>query len=647
MCLVEFFCYHVATVEAAHHRSSKNISGSLTPGTLTGGATVTLTGSASATTTASTNGDYVFSNLTAGTYTITPAKNGVVFQPATQNVSISGSSMVVNFSAAPMLQSISISAPASSIATGGSDQFSAIGTYTNGSTQNLTSSVAWSSSNLASASISSTGLAAGVAPGGSNISAALNGVASNVFALTVTGTSATLQAITITTPNSSLATGSSETLTATGTFSNGTTQNLTNSASWASSNPSAVSIASGALARAAGVGQSVISATQSGVTGSVTISATATISGIVSPASSGAGTAVTLGGAATATITADANGNYSFTILSDGVYTVTPGKSLYSFSPANLSVTVNNANVSGANFTVAPGTLSVSPSTFAFGNVNVGSSSQIQATLTANGGDVTLTNDTISGSGFGINGITFPMTITSGKSANLSVTFAPTSTGSATATLSLSNGTNTLNTANLSGSGAGLNVTPANLNFGQVLDGSAGSPQTLTLNAVGSNVTVTSDAIAQSGGGGNAFSITGLPAVPFTIAAGQSVQASVTFAPAPGAPGAAAGSISFASSANTVAPSFSGAGESNVQLSWIASTTPNVTYNVYRCSTSATACVQSQPDNFAIIANSIGTLAYTDSGLTSGQTYYYALTAVDSGNVESVLSTVSNGAVIP
>ena len=647
MCLVEVCCYHVATVEAAHHKSSKNISGSLTPGTLTAGATVTLTGSASATTSASANGNYSFSNLTAGTYTITPAKNGVIFQPASQNVSISASSMIVNFSAAPMLQSITISAPASSIATGGSDQFTAIGTYTDGSTQNLTSSVTWSSSNLAAASISGAGLAAGVAPGGSNISAVLNGVASNVFVLTVTGTSATLQAISITAPNSSLATGSSETLTATGTFSNGTTQNLTNSASWASSNPSAVSIASGALARAAGVGQSAISATQAGITGSVTISATATISGNVSPAASGAGTTVSLGGAATATTTADANGNYSFTILSDGVYTVTPGKSLYSFSPANLSVTVNNANVSGANFTVAPGTLSVSPSTFAFGNVNVGASSQIQATLTASGGDVTVTNDSISGSGFGISGITFPTTIASGKSASFSVTFAPTSTGSATATLSLSNGTNTLNTANLSGSGAGLNVTPANLNFGQVLDGSASSPQTLALNAVGSNVTVTSDALAQSGGGGNAFSITGLPAVPFTIAAGQSVQASVTFAPAPGAPGTAAGSISFANNVNTVAPSLSGTGESNVQLSWVASTTPNVTYNVYRCSTSATACVQSLSGNFARIANSIGTLAYIDSGVNSGQTYYYALTAVDSSNVESVLSTVSNGAVIP
>lgn len=646
VCLIEFSFYHVATVEAAHHKSPKTISGSLSPGTLTAGATVSLSGSVSASTTANSNGNYSFSNVAAGSYTVTPAKNGVAFSPSSKSVSVGGSSMTVNFSATPMLQSIHIGAPMSSIAIGTTDQFAATGTYTDGSTQNLTSSVTWSSSNPTDASISGAGLADGLAPGTSNISASLTGITSNAFAMTVTGTTATLQSIAVTAPSSSLVTGSSETLTATGTFSDGTTQNLTNTASWSSSNSSAVSIAAGALARAAGVGQSLISATQSGITGSVSIAATATISGNVSPAASGSGTTVALGGAAAATTIADANGNYSFTIVANGAYTVTPAKSLYSFSPANSSVTVNNANVSGVNFAVAAGALAIAPSSFAFGNVNVGAGAQIQATLTANGGDVSITNDTISGSGFGISGLTFPSTISSGKSTNVSVTFAPTTTGNATATLSLSNGTNTLNTASLSGAGVGLSVTPASLNFGQVMDGTASSAQTLTLSAVGSNVTVNSDTIAQSGGGGKAFSIS-LPAVPFTISAGQSVQASVTFTPAAGSPGTAAGTVSFVSNVNTVTPAVSGTGGSNVQLSWSASTTPNVTYNVYRCSTSAAACVQNEPSNFARIANNVGSMAYIDSGVTSGQTYYYALTAVNSSNVESALSTVSSGATIP
>lgn len=645
MCLSEILFYRVANVEAAHHRSTKTISGSLTPGSLTAGASVTLSGSSNATTTADANGNYGFGSIAAGTYTITPAKSGLRFQPSSQSITVSGSSMTVNFSATPMLQSISISATSASILAGSSDQFSAVGTFSDGSTQNLTNSVAWTSSNPAVATVSGAGLATGVAFGSSNITAAQNGITSNVFALTVTAVTGTLQSITVSAPKSSLAMGSSETLTATGTFSDGTTQNLTNSASWVSSSPAVVSVGTGAVAVAGGVGQSVISATQAGITGTVTISATATISGTVSP--TGSGTTVTLNGAASATTTTDVNGNYSFTVLANGIYTVTPSRSLYSFSPLNASVAVNNANISGVNFVTTAGQLSISPSSFSFGNVNVGSTAQIQTTLTATGGDVSITNDTFTGSGFGISGIAFPFILTSGKSVVFFTNFTPTATGSASSTLSLSSGTTTLATASLSGTGAGLSVTPMSLNFGQVLDGATSSPQTLTLSAVGSSVTISSDSIVQNGGGGSAFSITALSGFPFTLSAGQSMQVQVAFAPAAGSPGTAAGSISFASSINSVAPAFSGTGTPNVLLTWTASTTPNVTYNVHRCSTSAAACAQNQPSNFVEIASSIGNLSYIDSAVSSGQIYYYALTAVDTSGVESLLSTVSNATSVP
>jgi hypothetical protein len=553
----------------------------------------------------------------------------------------------VNFTATPLLQSISISAPGTSIANGSSDQFTAIGTFGDGSTQNLTSSVTWTSANPAAATISLAGLATGVGSGSTNITASHNGITSNTVALsvTITNSAPTLQSIAVSAANSTLRTGLSEQLTATGTFSDGSTQNVTNSVTWTSSNPAAVTVGTGAVVLAAGVGQAVISALQGTITGAVTISATAAISGTVSPAA--AGTAITLSGASSATTTTDANGNYSFTVLANGGYTVTPSKSLYSFAPSNAAITVNNANVIGVNFTTAAGQLSLSPSSFSFGNVNIGSTTQVQASLAATGGDVTLTSDTIAGSGFGINGITFPMTISSGKSTAFYVTFAPTSTGSASATLSLSNSATTLATANLSGIGAGLTVTPTNLNFGQTLDGSSSSPQSLTLNAVGNSVTITSANIVQNGGGGSAFSIAGLPGLPFVLAAGQSVQVTATFAPATGSPGAAAGTVTFASSINSVAPTLSGSGVANVMLSWTPDTTANVTYSVYRCSISVTACVDSQSANFVEIATGLGSTAYTDSSVSSGNSYYYALTATDTNNVQSPLSSVSSGVVIP
>ena len=74
-----------------------------------------------------------------------------------------------------------------------------------------------------------------------------------------------------------------------------------------------------------------------------------TLSGTISPSSAGAG--VTLSGAATGTVVADASGNYSFSNLSNGAYTVTPTRSGYTFTPTSQSVTIANANVVAINFT--------------------------------------------------------------------------------------------------------------------------------------------------------------------------------------------------------------------------------------------------------------------------------------------------------
>jgi len=183
-------------------------------------------------------------------------------------------------------------------------------------------------------------------------------------------------------------------------------------------------------------------------------------------------------------------------------------------------------------------------------------------------------------------------------------------------------------------------VSPATLNFGSVPDGTTSSPQNGTLTANGASVTVTAANVA-----GGAFSISGMPALPFTIAAGQSQTFSVTFAPASGSSGPASGSIAFVSGLNNVTQTLSGTGTSNVLLTWTASTTPNVTYNVYRCSISATACVQSQPANFSSIATNVAATSYTDLSVSSGVRYYYALKAVDA-NSQSLLSVVAT-AVIP
>src|SRR5260370_7361282 len=71
----------------------------------------------------------------------------------------------------------------------------------------------------------------------------------------------------------------------------------------------------------------------------------------MSPVSGGSGGRVAVSGAASATTTTDSAGNYTFTGLANGTYTVTPSHTGFTFTPSSRSVTINGANATGANFT--------------------------------------------------------------------------------------------------------------------------------------------------------------------------------------------------------------------------------------------------------------------------------------------------------
>src|SRR5216683_6997215 len=88
-------------------------------------------------------------------------------------------------------------------------------------------------------------------------------------------------------------------------------------------------------------------------TATAQVGQTFSISGPISPTTGGSGATVTLSGAATATTTADGAGNYTFGGLGNGTYTVTPTNTGFTFTPANQSVTVSGANITGVNFTAS------------------------------------------------------------------------------------------------------------------------------------------------------------------------------------------------------------------------------------------------------------------------------------------------------
>lgn len=89
-------------------------------------------------------------------------------------------------------------------------------------------------------------------------------------------TNATLKSITITPANPSIAVGASQQLTATGVFSDSSTQNLTGMVTWASATPAVATVTSTGTATGQAAGTSTVTASLNGVTGSTVLTVTGT-----------------------------------------------------------------------------------------------------------------------------------------------------------------------------------------------------------------------------------------------------------------------------------------------------------------------------------------------------------------------------------
>jgi uncharacterized protein YjdB len=176
---------------------------------------------------------------------------------------------------APILESIAVTPSMATIIAAETQQFTATGTYSDGSTQNLTTTANWTSSNTSVANIGlHTALAKGIAAGTVTITAT-SGKVSGSAALTITA--AVLTSITVRPGKASVVTGKTQQFTATGTYNNGTTQNLTNSAIWTSSAISVATVSSGGLATGVAQGSATITATSSTISGSSTLTVTAAV----------------------------------------------------------------------------------------------------------------------------------------------------------------------------------------------------------------------------------------------------------------------------------------------------------------------------------------------------------------------------------
>ncbi len=318
---------------------------------------------------------------------------------ATISGSYGGSTASTTITITPAtLVSITISPSNPSIAVGTSVQLHATGTYSDGSTQDLTSSLNWTSSSNGVVSVSSSGVATGVGQGNATITGTSGGVTKSI---SVAITSAELVSINVSPSSASIATGTTQQFTATGTFSDSTTQDLTSQVSWQSSS-SAASISASGLATGASAGSATITATESGVTsnGATLTITSATLQSIaITPsnptAAAGNTTQLTATGTYSDSSTQNLTSTVSWTSSNSSVASVSAAGVVKAVAPGTATITATDGSVSSSVTFTSSGpvltSLTITPQ-----SPSAPSGETVQLTVTGNFSDGSTQDETAS-----------------------------------------------------------------------------------------------------------------------------------------------------------------------------------------------------------------------------------------------------------
>ncbi len=357
----------------------------------------------------------------------------------------------------------------------------------------------------------------------------------------------------------------------------------------------------------------------------------------------------------------------SLPAASSVTYTLTFAPTSAGDASATVDISTNAASkpasisLAGSGKT-AMANLVVSPTVVNFGNIALKSTGTQNVTLENTGdSDLALRAVTVSGAGFGYSDFSPGFSLAPNQKVTFQVWFTPKVVGVASATLSLiSPDLSSPATLTLSGDGVStstpapttkttnLVVSPAVISFGNVNLKSTGT-QSVTLENTGDS-DLSLQGITVSGAG---FGYSDL-SPGFSLAPNQKVTFQVWFTPK--VVGVASATLSLLSP-NLSSPgtlSLSGDGVSastppttnptppstppSVALNWNASTSQVIGYRVYRSQTSGSSYN-------LLTGTALTALTYTDTTVSSGTTYYYVVTAVNSAGVESAYSNQVTAAV--
>ena len=185
-----------------------------------------------------------------------------------------------------VLQGISITSSYAKVPADITMQYTASGAYSDGSTADLTNSVSWSSSDIAVATIASTGLLTSIATGETNINATASGITSNTKPLSVE--TITIDNLTVVPDALILSLGTSENLQAFAVASNGESYDITENVAWSSADTAVATIDTNGLAAAVSAGGATMTASFKTFTATseVTVQATSVSDIRIEPANS-------------------------------------------------------------------------------------------------------------------------------------------------------------------------------------------------------------------------------------------------------------------------------------------------------------------------------------------------------------------------
>jgi hypothetical protein len=281
--------------------------------------------------------------------------------------------------------------------------------------------------------------------------------------------------------------------------------------------------------------------------------------------------------------------------------------------------------------------LANSPAYLRFGNIALGQAETLLVTVMNTGQtSVTISGVAVSNSAFNASSLSLPVSLAAGQSVDVNVSFSPAAVGWTHGTIEFSsNASNSALIVDIKGTGVsavGGSVSPGAVSFGDVAAGSSSTVPVVFHNDRSDRMILNGLQVVGSG-----FSVSG-PAMPLTLAAGQTVTLNATFAPE--STGTTGGSV-LVYGTGVVIP-LTGTGivtKYSVNLFWNSSSDATG-YNVYRSS--------SANGTYSRINTGLDPeTAYSDSSVVSGQTYYYEATSVTSSGQESPRSTPPVQAAVP